>query len=473
MTLVFDERKLFAGAKLRRLRQEHSLSQTAMAGQLGVSVSYLNLIERNQRPLTANVLLRLASAFDMDLRSLMEAEKGLTEEGLSEIFGDPVLSGIPVSRGEVQDLIATAPNAARALERLYALHRETLRREEGAPFAPKAEAGVEIAIEEVRDILAERRNHFPELETVAERIHEELAPAQGQLAAALLGRLQARHRIKVRVLPGTVMGGLLRSFDPHRRTLNLSDLLEAPSRLFQMAFQLVAIEAVAAVDAIASTTSFAEERGRRLYRLALINYAAAALMMPYARFLKAAEELSYDIDLVGQRFDASFEQVAHRLTTLQRVKNRGVPFFMVRVDAAGNISKRFTSGGFPFSRYGGTCPLWNVHKAFEAPGRILTQIVELPGGERYFSIARTVRRALGPWGGPESVFAVALGCDVKAAERLVYAQGLDLRATAVPIGVNCRLCPRSECPQRAAPLSGRDIRDSELVKTVSPFGFVS
>jgi predicted transcriptional regulator len=146
---------------------------------------------------------------------------------------------------------------------------------------------------------------------------------------------------------------------------------------------------------------------------------------------------------------------------------------MVRVDGAGTVSKRFSSGSFPFSRYGGTCPLWNVHKAFETPGRVLTQIVELPGGERYFSIARTVRRSLAPWGSPEPIFAVAIGCDLKSAERLIYARGLDLRnAAPTPIGVNCRLCPRPDCPQRSAPMSGREPRDSDLVKTLSPFGFV-
>jgi predicted transcriptional regulator/transcriptional regulator with XRE-family HTH domain len=466
------DRKLFAGAKVRRIRQERDLTQTQMAERLGVSISYLNLIERNQRPLTANVLLRLAATFDIELRTLMEAEKRVTEQGLAEIFSDPVLAGAPVSRGEIQDLIANAPNAAQAIEVLYGLHREQVRRSEHETPSSVPEAATETAVERVRDFLAERRNHFAELDLLAERMHEEIAPLSGQLQAGLVDRLQTRHRIRVRLLPGGVMGVLVRSFDAHRRTLNLSDLLETPSRLFQTAFQVGVLEANGAVEAALAGASIADEGTRRLLRRSLLNYFAGALMMPYGRFFKAAEDLSYDIDLIGQRFDASFEQVCHRLTTLQRSKSRGIAFFMVRTDAAGNISKRFSSGGFPFSRYGGTCPLWNLHKAFETPNRILAEIVEMPDGERYFSIARTVNGSILAWGRPRAVFSVGLTCDLNAAERLVYARGLNLRsAEANPIGVNCRLCPRPDCPQRAAPPIGREPRDSDLVKMLSPFGF--
>jgi predicted transcriptional regulator/DNA-binding XRE family transcriptional regulator len=471
MVGMFDERKLFAGARVRRLRIDNRLTQTDMAERIGVSNSYLNLIERNQRPLTANVLLRLASAFDVDLRSLMEPEKRVTEEGLAEIFGDPALAGVSVSRGEVQDLIANAPNAAQALEILFGLYREHLRSRETGMELP-AEAGHELAVERVRDVLAERRNHFPDLEALGERLHDEVDARPGQLLPGLADRLQSRHRIRVRIVPGAVMGALLRSFDAHRRVLNLSDLAEQSSRLFQVAFQLAVVEGDAAIQPILASAGLRDERSRHILKLALLNYLAAALMMPYGRFFKVAEELAYDIELIGQRFDASFEQVCHRLTTLQRAKQRGVSFFMIRVDPAGTVSKRLSSGGFPFSRYGGTCPLWNVHKAFDQPGRIHTQVLELPDGERFFSIARTVRRAVSPWGLPEGVFAVALACDLKSAERVVYSRGLDLRNPGTtPIGVNCRLCPRGECPQRAAPALGREPRDSEFVKTISPFGF--
>lgn len=471
MSTGFDDRKLFAGARLRRIRQEHGLTQTEMAERLGVSISYLNLIERNQRPLTANVLLRLASAFDIDLRSLMESEKRVTEEGIAEILADPALAAVSVSRGEIQDLIANAPNAAQLIEMLYGLYREH-RRSAEAGQGPPAEAGADIAVERVRDLLAERRNHFPELDAAAERLHEDMAPLPGQFHTALAERLSGRHRIRVRVLPGAVMGALARSFDAHRRNINLSELLEPSSRLFQMAFQLATLEAEAAVAPLVASAGLLDERAKRLFRLTLLNYVAAAVLMPYARVFKAAEETGYDIDLIGQRFEMSFEQVCHRLTTLQRPKSRGVSFFMIRLDAAGNVSKRLSSGGFPFSRFGGTCPLWNVHKAFEASGRILTQVVEMPDGERYFSIARTVRRGLTPWGRPEPAFAVGLACDLKSAERLVYSRGIDLKTIEpTPIGVNCRLCPRPDCGQRAAPPIGKEPRDSEFVKTLSPFGF--
>src|SRR4051794_36738112 len=171
MSMAFDDRKLFAGARVRRIRQEQGLTQTEAAERLGGSISYLNLIERNQRPLTANVLLRLASAFDIDLRSLMESEKRVTEEGLAEILADPTLAAVSISRGEIQDLIANAPNAAQLIELLYGLHREHVRHAQAGEGRPAAEAGADVAIERLRDLLAERRNHFPELDAAAERVH--------------------------------------------------------------------------------------------------------------------------------------------------------------------------------------------------------------------------------------------------------------------------------------------------------------
>ncbi len=194
--------------------------------------------------------------------------------------------------------------------------------------------------------------------------------------------------------------------------------------------------------------------------------------MPYRKFHAAAEALGYDVEVLGARFGASFEQVAHRLTTLARANARGIPFFLVRVDSAGNVSKRFSSGRFPFSQFGGTCPLWNLHSTFRTPGQVATQIVELPDASRWFSIARTVRRAFNPWGAPDPQFVVGLGCELKYAHRLVYARGHDLAsADATPIGINCRLCERVACPQRAAPPLMHALIVDEMKRGVSPFEF--
>ena len=213
---------------------------------------------------------------------------------------------------------------------------------------------------------------------------------------------------------------------------------------------------------------------RALVKVSLTNYLAAAILMPYAAFHETAERTAYDIELVRSRFGVSFEQACHRLTTLSRQGARGVPFFMLRVDSAGNISKRFAGATFPFSRFGGTCPRWNIHTSFRTPGRIITQIVETPDSQRYFTLSRTVSRIATPYSGDDSELAVGLGCELKFAERLVYSRGLDLKdPVATGIGPACRICERPACPQRAAEPINRTLTVDDHTKSISPYPFAS
>jgi len=156
---------------------------------------------------------------------------------------------------------------------------------------------------------------------------------------------------------------------------------------------------------------------------------------------------------------------------LQRPSARGVPFFFVRVDRAGNISKRQSATDFHFSRVGGSCPLWNVHEAFAHPGRILTQLAQMPDGRTYLWIARTVQRGHGEYGAPGKSFSIGLGCDLRHAARLVYSKGLDLgdAASATPIGAGCRVCERPSCPQRAFPPIGRPLTIDENRSRFAPY----
>lgn len=473
------EHKMFLGGRLKRLRRELGHTQTRMAADLGVSPSYLNHLERNQRPMTAQVLLRLAQAYDLDLRAFSgDADKG-GEADLQEVFADPMFRDLPIPRHEIADLIENAPGASEAVVRLYRALMDQRRRESlglSPALSDEArEAGAEqTATDWVRDHIQAHRNHFGELDALGEQIAADLDAGPHGLEAAATARLLADWRIEVRILPVSVMVEYVRKYDPHRRRLLLSEVLDGSARAFAVAYHLGFNEGGELLNTLVNAADAPDVASRRLLKVSLTNYLAAAIVMPYAAFHAAAEALGYDIGLLCARFGASFEQVCHRLTTLSRAGARGVPFFLIRTDNAGNISKRFASSAFPFSRFGGACPRWNIHASFKAPGRIVTQVVETFGdGARYFTLARTVGRVTGAYGGSDDAeLAVGLGCELKYAGRLVYARGLDLAHPAsTEIGPTCRLCERPNCRERAAPPITRTLTVDELAKTVTPFPF--
>ncbi|ABE41273.1 transcriptional regulator, XRE family [Rhodopseudomonas palustris BisB5] len=468
-------KKLFVGPRFRRIRQQLGLSQTQIAEGLGISPSYINLIERNQRPVTAQILLRLAETYDLDLRDLATADEDRFFAELNEIFSDPLFRQIDLPKQELRDLAELCPGVTHSLQRLYAAYTEARRGETmvAAQMADREQIRYEAnPIERVRDLIEANRNYFPELEQAAEAVRDELNVSSQDVYGALDDRLRERHAITTRIMPVDVMRETLRRFDRHRRQLLISELIDGPGRAFQIAFQTGLSEHGGVIDAIVHRSGALDEPARRLYRITLGNYFAAAVMMPYAAFLTAAEQLSYDVNVLAQRFNAGFEQVCHRLTTLQRPNARGVPFFLLRVDNAGNVSKRFSSGTFPFSKFGGTCPLWNVHSTFDTPDRLLKQVIELPDGSRYFSIAQMVRRPVAPHPQPQPRFALGLGCEIRHAAKLIYAAGMDLeKAEGTPIGVNCRLCEREHCSQRAEPPITRTLILDENTRRASSFAF--
>ena len=466
------DRKLFLGGRLKRLRRDLGLTQTAMAADLGVSPSYLNHIERNQRPVSAQLLLRLADTYDVDLRGLGQA--GLAGEAeLAEILADPVFQGLSVPRHELVQLVDDAPGAADALLRLYRAFAD--RRDRDRAEAEHGGSGGEpSAADWVRDYVQARNNHFPELDALGETLHAGLDPNRtgDGFEPLVRARLAARHNLAVKVMPAEVMVEWTRRFDPHRRRLLLSETLGPSSRAFAVGFQLAIAEHDAVLIALADAANAPDAPTRSLLKVSLTNTLAAAILMPYAAFQTAAEATGYDLARLQARFGVSFEQAAHRLTTLSRPTARGVPFFLMRVDQAGNISKRYASGAFPFSRFGGACPRWRLHSAFRTPGRIVTQIIETPDGQRWFTLARTVDRQGHDGFGEGQDLAIGLGCELKHAHRLTYARGLDLTAPEVtPIGPACRLCHRHPCAERAAPPADRPLTVDDWAKSVSPYPF--
>ena len=463
------DRKLFLGGRLKRLRRDLALTQTAMAGDLGVSPSYLNHIERNQRPVSAQLLLRLADTYDVDLRTLGQSAGPASEAELAEALADPVFQGLAVPRHEIVQLAEDQPAAADALLRLYRAFADRRTRD-----AAETGPGEDSPSDRVREYIQSRRNHFPELDILGETLAGALAAdAPGEpFETRARARLQALHGLSVRTLPAEVMVEWTRRYDPHRKRLLLSETLGPSSRAFAVAFQLALSAHDAELTALADAAAAPDEATRRLLKVSLTNTLAAAILMPYGPFHQTAEETGYDLGRLQARFGVSYEQAAHRLTTLSRPTARGVPFFLMRVDQAGNISKRFASGAFPFSRFGGACPRWRLHSAFRTPGRVVTQIIETPDGGRWFTLARTVDRQSHDAFTEGHDLAIGLGCELKYAYRLACARGLDLAAPEVtPIGPACRLCHRHPCAERAAPPIDRPLVVDDWAKSVSPYPF--
>ena len=471
------ERKLFLGGRLKRLRRDLGLNQTRMAEDLGLSPSYLNLMERNQRPVTAQVLLRLAEAYDLDLRAFSASSDAVGASELGEVLTDELFRDLSVPRHEVAEVGENAPGVAEALTRLYQAWLDQRRIAALGAADPSQERGPsDIGVTPsswVRDFIQDHHNYFPDLETAAEALAGELKAEPQEFAIAGRARLEG-HGIKVLVGTVELMSGFVRRYDYHRRRLYLSEMLSASGRAFAIAYQLVLAEHGELIGALVERAAAPDKATRNLLRVSLANYLAAAVLMPYPAFLDAAEKSGYDLELLCARFAVSFEQACHRLTTLARPGARGVPFFMLRVDAAGNISKRFAGAAFPFSRFGGTCPRWNIHAAFQSPNRIVTQIVETPDGARYFSFARTVRRIAAAGEADEADLAIGMGCELKHAARLVYSRGMDLaNPAAVAIGPACRVCERANCRQRAAEPVTRTLTIYDYQKSVSPYPFTS
>lgn len=460
-----ENRPLYLGPRLRRLRRELGLTQQAMADDLEISPSYVALLERNQRPVTADMLLRLARTYRLDIADLAGDDGEEYTRRLTDVLRDPIFADIDLPALEVADLATSFPGVSEALLRLHGAYtREQQALAEQRAAGPGSEAG--DPVREAQAFLASHRNYFHALDQRAEELAGEIDQKGG--AEKWLGA----KGVRVRFLPPDVLMDSLRRFDRHNQQLLIADTLDVASRDFQIATHIAHTAMRTEIKQTLREQTFSSRATAALLLRALAGYCAAAIRMPYARFARAAEQRRYDIDALCSLFGVSFEQVAHRLTTLQRPGEDRVGFFFIRLDEAGNVSKRLDGAGFPFAAHGGGCPLWSVHQVFRQPGEIATQWLELPGGERFFSIARTVRGGGRGYGKPSVLRAVALACAAEEAGRLVYAGDVDPEhAPTTPIGVTCRLCHRSACTARAVPPIGRDVLSDDYLRTAQPYAF--
>ena len=470
--------KIFAGAKIRHVRDAAGLNQATFAERVGISASYLNQIENNQRPLTAQVMVALAQTFSLDIGTFAHEDSEKIISDLREALADPVFGGVVPNGQDLKTIATNAPWFAHAFlglhvafrrvgERLHALDEVYATGQEGER-AP----GTLMPYEEVRDFLHYRSNYFDGLDQAAEELAETIFGSVAARPDTLASYLFSKHAIRIETRAVEPNSRFMRQLDRKAKVLWVREGIDPSSAAFLMAQQIGLLEQPAEIEAIVASAKFRTEDAAAITRLALANYYAGAVLMPYERFLEAARRTRYDAERLGFMFGTSFEQVGHRFSTLQKPNAKGVPFYFVRFDRAGNIIKRHSSTRFQFARFGGTCPLWNVHEALEAAGRTLVQIAEMPDGVRYLCVARAVTKSGGSHLAPPRHYALGIGCELTHAADVVYADQLEIKTAPVTlVGVSCRMCERHECPQRAAPPIDRALTVDPDRRDFVPFRF--
>ena len=461
--------KLYAGAKLRELRGRLALTQKLFAQKLGVSLPYLNQMENNHRPISAAVVLALAQEFGLDVTELStgDAERLVTD--MREALADPVFAAAPPPLADLRLTASNAPILARAFLNLHRAYRQTHERLASLDEAlGREEAALRPSPwEEVRDFFHYCDNYLDAIDRAAE--HYATSGTHGN--DILIKAEQTLERLGIGLQISNSPD--LRKFDPAGKTLLLSRRAAGPTLRFQLLHQIALLTQNDLLEATLDLAQFQSTEARSIAKIGLANYFAGAALMPYTPFLAAAQAERHDLERLADRFDASVEQVAHRLSTLQRPGAKGVPFFFVRVDQAGTITKRHSATRFQFARFGGACPLWNVHQAFEMPGRFLRQLAETPDGVKYFCLARDISKPAGAYGAPVRRYAIGLGCEVTHADQITYADGLNLRGHFEPIGISCRICDRPDCHQRSVPPLERALRVDPDRRGLQPYGIDS
>lgn len=466
------------GYTIRRLRRDRHMTQASLADALGISASYLNLIEHNRRNLTVPLLFKLTDIFGLALKDLVPDQRNFVMSDLMDALSDDLLVPYDLTNIEVQELARTHPNFAGAFLAIYDAYRKAA--QDAQDLAElcggregEGEGGVAAGFpaEQVSDFIQAKSNYFPTLEAAAERVSADIKLADESTFRGMASFLTNAFGVRVMAMPPKDGWTIIRRFDPGRLELHVSRHIPRATRDFQVAHQIGLLAADEEISDLANEAGLIGDAANGLMRAALANYFAGALLMPYEEFHRRTVAWKYDIDLLANFFGTSFEQVCHRLVTLRRPGAQGIPLHMLRVDIAGNISKRFSLSGIRIPRHGASCPRWNVYWAFIEPGKINIQVSQTPDGQRYFCIARMVSRGVAGHNASRSLMSVGLGCRIEHAQNLVYAGGMNLdnASLTIPIGTSCRTCPRTDCDQRAFPPVNRKLGFNEHVRATSPY----
>ena len=445
------------GHKIRTKRRKLGVTQAGLSKRLSISPSYLNLIESGKRKVNVDLLLKLANELNIEISDISKKTDTNLYQNLMDLLGDNLFEDLDITNFDLKELVNTNPLIAKALVKLGDNYKK-----KNQDIVSKVEniSGKFIDSrknsfpgEVVSDFLQENENYFPKLEEFANSFYNKIQATNRVGYSSICEYLFSKHRIEVKDVVPDEKKPFTKQFDLAKKIFLVSDYLTLETKKLYAGAQVAQLEADAIIEEYLNSFSFPSEESKKLSKIALLNYAGAAIIMPYKPFYEECIKQRYDVELLQNTFAVSFEQVAHRITCLQNPQMKGIPFHMLRADVAGNISKRFSLSGIEIPRYGGACPRWNIYKAFTMPGKINAAVSKMSNGEKYVCIARTVEKGIGKHGMEKTLLSIGLGCQVKYAKDFVYADSLNLndKKTQTPIGVNCRTCDRMDCQQRAFP----------------------
>jgi len=469
------------GSKIRKERRTKGLSQSDLSKKLGISASYLNLLESGRRTITVPLLIKIGNELALSLKDLtVESNKRMLSD-VMEVLSNEIFEDLDITNLDTTEFIGNNPNIAKALLTLndsYKSLRDDMQNRleiMDVESSIKERKSSRLPVEIVSDFLQENKNYFDILEKMAEKLRDKIGlkfgPGIGSTEVKLTSYLKKEYNIDVTIVPPEDDQKSVKKFDKKSQTLFLSEMLTYTARNFHLAYQIGLSETQEIITKIIQDNKFYSEEVIPLLNISLLNYFSAALLMPYDDFLESAKKYKYDIEILMHHYATSFEQVTHRLTNLQRPGNEGVPFHFLKTDIAGNVSKRFSLSGIHIPRHGGSCPRWNVYIAFLSPGKIHPQISRMPDGKVYFCIARAFEKGIEKHGMPRSFVSIGLGCDMQHAKELTYSEGMDLnnKKLETPIGISCRICPRVDCQQRAFPPIDKDLKLDISYRGTSPY----
>ena len=469
------------GSRIRKERRSKGLSQSDLSKKLAISASYLNLLESGRRTITVPLLIKIGNELSLSLKDLtVESNKRMLSD-VMDVLSNEIFEDLDITNLETNEFINNNPNIAKALLILNDTHKslrddmQNRLEKMDVDSAIKEKKSSRLPVEVVSDFLQDNKNYFDSLERKTEELRDSIGlrfgPGIGSTEIKFTNYLKSEHKNEVKIVPPEEDEKSVKKYNKKEKILYLSEMLTYTARNFHLAYQIAYFEGQKLIDKIIEDNKFYSEEVIPLLKISLMNYFAAALIMPYEDFLESAKKYKYDVEILMHHYAASFEQITHRLTNMQRPGNEGVPFHFLKTDIAGNVSKRFSLSGIHIPRHGGSCPRWNVYIAFLGPGKIHPQISRMPDGKVYFCIARAFEKGIERHGMPRSFVSIGLGCDIQYAKELTYSEGMDLqnKNLETPIGVSCRICPRVDCQQRAFPPIDKDLKLDISYRGTSPY----